>query len=94
MKVLKAEAVDGADKLLRLTVDDGSRQDRTIVSGIRKDYTPEEMTDRTIFIIDNLKPRKIFGIVSEGMLVAAGGQGDPITLIAPIKDLAPGTPVG
>ena len=94
VKVLKAEAVDGADKLLRLTVDDGSRQDRTIVSGIRKDYTPEEMTDRTIFIIDNLKPRKIFGIVSEGMLVAAGGQGDPITLIAPIKDLAPGTPVG
>jgi methionyl-tRNA synthetase len=94
VKVVQAEAVDGADKLLRLTVDDGARQDRTIVSGIRKDYTPEEMTGRTIFIIDNLKPRKIFGIVSEGMLVAAGGQGDPITLIAPTSDLAPGTPVG
>lgn len=94
VKVVKAEAVEGADKLLRLTVDDGSRQDRTIVSGIRKDYTPEDMDGRTIFIIDNLKPRKIFGITSEGMLVAAGGQGDPITLVAPIKDLAPGTPLG
>jgi methionyl-tRNA synthetase len=94
VKVVKAEAVEGADKLLRLTVDDGKRQDRTIVSGIRKDYTPEDMTGRTIFIIDNLKPRKIFGIVSEGMLVAAGGQGDPITLVAPIKDLEPGTPLG
>jgi len=52
------------------------------------------MTGRTIFIIDNLKPRKIFGIVSEGMLVAAGGQGDPVTLVAPINELAPGTPLG
>ena len=94
VKVVKAELVDGADKLLRLTVDDGKRQDRTIVSGIRKDYTPEDMNDRTLFIIDNLKPRKIFGILSEGMLVAAGGQGDPVTLIAPINELAPGTPLG
>lgn len=94
VKVEKAELVEGADKLLRLTVNDGKRDDRTIVSGIRKDYTPEDMTGRTIFIVDNLKPRKIFGILSEGMLVAAGGQGDPITLVAPIKELAPGTPLG
>lgn len=94
VQVVNAEAVEGADKLLRLTVDDGTRKDRTIVSGIRKDYTPEEMVNKTIFIIDNLKPRKIFGIVSEGMLVAAGGQGDPVTLVAPIKELAPGTPLG
>lgn len=94
VKILKAEAVEGADKLLRLTVDDGRRQDRTIVSGIRKDYTPEDMTGRTIFILDNLKPRKIFGIVSEGMLVAAGGHGDPVTLLAPVNEIAPGTPVG
>ncbi len=94
VKVVRAEAVDGADKLLRLTVDDGKRSDRTIVSGIRKDYAPDEMEGRTIFIIDNLKPRKIFGIVSEGMLVAAGGQGDPVTLVAPVTDLLPGTPLG
>lgn len=93
VKVLKAEAVDKSDKLLRLTVDDGKRQDRVIVSGIRKDYAPEDMADRTIFIIDNLEPRKIFGIVSEGMLVAAGGQGSPVTLLQPTGELAPGTPV-
>jgi methionyl-tRNA synthetase len=93
VKVLKAEAVDKSDKLLRLTVDDGQRQDRVIVSGIRKDYAPEDMADRTIFIIDNLEPRKIFGILSEGMLVAAGGQGSPVTLVQPSAELAPGTPV-
>lgn len=93
-KVLKAEAVEGADKLLRLTLDDGTRKDRTVVSGIRKFYTPEDMEGRTIFIVDNLKPRKIFGIVSEGMIVAAGGAKDPITLVQPISELAPGTPLG
>lgn len=93
VKILNAEAVDKSDKLLRLTVDDGRRQDRTIVSGIRKDYAPEEMIGRTIFIIDNLEPRKIFGIVSEGMLVAAGGQGSPVVLLQPASELSPGTPV-
>ncbi len=93
VKVLKAEAVEKSDKLLRLTVDDGRRQNRTIVSGIRKDHTPESMEGRTIFILDNLEPRKIFGIVSEGMLVAAGGQGAPVVLLQPAGELEPGTPV-
>lgn len=93
VKVLKAEAVEKSDKLLRLTVDDGRRQDRTIVSGIRKDHAPETMEGRTIFILDNLEPRKIFGIVSEGMLVAAGGQGSPVILLQPDGELEPGTPV-
>jgi methionyl-tRNA synthetase len=93
VKVVGAEAVAKSDKLLRLTVDDGKRQDRTIVSGIRKDYAPEDMQGRTIFILDNLEPRKIFGIVSEGMLVAAGGQGSPVVLLQPCAELAPGTPV-
>lgn len=93
VKVLKAEAVEKSDKLLRLTLDDGKRQDRIVVSGIRKDHSPEEMTGRTIFIIDNLEPRKIFGIMSEGMLVAAGGQGSPVVLLQPGAEVAPGTPV-
>lgn len=93
-RVVKAEAVEGADKLLRLTLDDGTRQDRTIVSGIRKDYAPEEMEGRTICIVDNLKPRKIFGILSEGMLLAAGGDKQKVTLVTPAGELAPGTRVG
>lgn len=93
VKVIKAEAIAKSDKLLRLTVDDGLRQDRTIVSGIRKDYSPEAMQGKTIFIIDNLEPRKIFGIVSEGMLVAAGGHGSSVVLLQPASELSPGASV-
>ena len=92
-KVLKAEAVPGADKLIRLTVDDGKVQDRTIVSGIRKHFTPEEMVGRTICIVDNLKPRKIFGILSQGMILAAG-DGEVLRLIVPEGDLKPGVRLG
>ena len=93
VKVVKAEAVEGSDKLIRLTVDDGQRQDRTIVSGIRKHFTPEHMEGRTICIVDNLKPRKIFGIVSEGMILAAG-DGEVLRLVTPEGELAPGVRVG
>ncbi|MBX3166651.1 MAG: methionine--tRNA ligase [Candidatus Eremiobacteraeota bacterium] len=93
VKVVKAEAVEGSDKLIRLTVDDGQRQDRTIVSGIRKHFTPEHMEGRTICIVDNLKPRKIFGILSEGMILAAG-DGEVLRLVTPEGELAPGVRVG
>ncbi|MBI3928618.1 MAG: methionine--tRNA ligase [Armatimonadetes bacterium] len=92
-RVLRAEAVDGADKLLRLTLDDGQRRDRTIVSGIRPAFAPDDLEGKTICIVDNLKPRKIFGILSEGMLLAAG-EGEHITLVTPAGDLAPGVRVG
>ncbi|MEW6280182.1 MAG: methionine--tRNA ligase, partial [Candidatus Eremiobacterota bacterium] len=52
-RVLQAEAVEGADKLLKLTLDDGRRQDRVIVSGIRQSFSPADMTGRTICIVDN-----------------------------------------
>ena len=93
VKVVNAVAVDGSDKLIRLTVDDGKRQDRTIVSGIRAHFTPEHMVGRTICIVDNLKPRKIFGILSEGMILAAG-EGDVLRLITPEGELAPGVRLG
>lgn len=67
--VLAAEKVEGADKLLKLRVDTGS--ERTIVAGIAKHYTAEEMVGKTIIVLVNLKPRKLRGIVSEGMLLAA-----------------------
>jgi len=92
-KVVKAEAVEGADKLIRLTVDDGKRSDRTVVSGIRQHFTPEDMQGRTICIVDNLKPRKIFGIMSEGMILAAG-DGTSLHLVTPQGELAPGVRVG
>jgi methionine--tRNA ligase beta chain len=92
-KVLKAEAVPGADKLIRLTLDDGKVQDRTVVSGIRAHFTPEQMVGQTITIVDNLKPRKIFGILSQGMILAAG-DGEVLRLMVPAGDLKPGVRVG
>ena len=72
-KVLEAIEVKGADKLLQLTIKVGD-ETRTIVSGIRPTYTAEEMVGKTIVIVANLKPAKIRGIVSEGMILAVGDK--------------------
>ena len=79
-KVLEAEKVEGADKLLKLKIEVGSEQ-RTLVAGIAKAYTPEQVVGRTIVIVANLKPAKIRGIESQGMLLAAK-SGDTLRLIA------------
>jgi len=69
--VLSAEAVKGADKLLHLKVDIGEAEPRTIVAGIAKVYKPEQMVGRKVVIVANLEPRKLRGILSQGMIVAA-----------------------
>ena len=68
---LSAEAVKGADKLLHLKVDIGEAEPRTIVAGIAKVYKPEQMVGRKVVIVANLEPRKLRGILSQGMIVAA-----------------------
>jgi len=79
-KVLTAERVHGADRLLKLTVDIGTGT-RTIVAGIATRYAPEAMVGRTIIVVANLKPAKLRGIVSEGMLLAASDTaGAPFVL--------------
>ncbi len=67
-KVLKAEAVPKSNKLLKLTIDIG--EERTIVAGIGKDYTPEELIGKNIVVVANLKPAKLMGVESYGMLLA------------------------
>jgi methionyl-tRNA synthetase len=69
-EVIEAEKVPKSDKLLKLTVDIGDEK-RTIVAGISQYYTPEEIKGKKVIIFTNLKPRKIFGIQSQGMLLAA-----------------------
>jgi methionyl-tRNA synthetase len=72
--------VQGADRLLKLTVDIGTEH-RTIVAGIAARYAPEAMIGRTIVVVANLKPAKLRGIVSEGMLLAASdASGAPYVL--------------
>ncbi len=70
-KVTACETVEGADRLLKLTVQCGQEQ-RTIVSGIRQSYSAEEMVGKTVIIAANLKPAKLRGILSQGMILAVG----------------------
>jgi methionyl-tRNA synthetase len=71
--VLAAEAVEGADKLLKLTLDVGGAQ-RTVFSGIKSAYAPEHLVGRQVILVANLKPRKMRFGVSEGMVLAASGD--------------------
>ncbi|MEN6413806.1 MAG: methionine--tRNA ligase [Veillonellales bacterium] len=90
VKVLAAEKVKGADKLLQLTVDLGTEQ-RTIVSGIAKQYAPEELVGQTVVMVVNLKPAKIRGIVSRGMVLAASWE-DKLKVVA-VPDMPAGSKV-
>ena len=78
-KILKAEKVEGADKLLKLQIKVGDEQ-RQIVSGIAQFYPPEELVEKMIVVVTNLKPATIFGIESNGMLLAAK-NGRTLTLM-------------
>lgn len=89
--VLTAEKVEKADKLLKMTIDDGERE-RTVVSGIAKYYTPDEMVGKQVVLVANLKPAKLRGILSEGMVLCAS-VGEELALVAPIKKMPSGAEV-
>ena len=90
-KVLAAEKIEGADKLLRLQVRLGS-EERQIVAGIAKYYQPEELVGKEIVIVANLKPAKLRGVLSQGMILAAG-DGDNLALVVPEKAVGDGAEV-
>jgi methionyl-tRNA synthetase len=93
-KIVAAQAVDGADKLLKLTLDLGDGQ-RTVFAGIRSAYSPEQLPGRMTLVLANLKPRKMRFGVSEGMVLAAasGPGGKDIFLLAPDAGATPGMKV-
>ena len=86
-KVLTAERVEGSDKLIKLQVDTG--EVRQIVAGIGKSYTPEELIDKKIAVVANLRPAKIMGIESLGMLLAADTNGT-LSILIPDKEIKEG----
>ncbi len=88
--VVQAEAIPRAKKVLKLEVDLGHK--RIVVAGIAEQYTPEELIGKQVIVVANLKPAKLMGIVSNGMLVAAVDESGPIlaTLDKPVKN---GTPL-
>jgi methionyl-tRNA synthetase len=88
--VLTAERVKGSDKLMHMTVDIGEPGPRTIVAGIAEAYTPVELVNRKVVIVANLQPRKLRGIESNGMIVAASVEGGKPVLAGFHEDI----PVG
>lgn len=90
-QILTAEKVEGADKLLKFSVKVGE-EERTIVSGIAKHYTPDELVGKEVIVVANLKPAKLRGIMSEGMLLCAV-DGDKVVLITPMVNVNSGSKV-
>ena len=88
-RILEAEAVPKSKKLIKLRVDVGTEQ-RTILAGIAEAYQPEELVNRMVVVVANLKPAKLMGIESNGMLLAASPEGGKPTLIAVPDGVEPG----
>jgi len=93
-RVRAAEAMPKSKKLIRLLVDVGEPEPRTILAGIAEGYQPEQLVGKTIVIVANLKPRPMMGTESNGMVLAASGPGQPPILVAADDSLPPGTRVG
>jgi methionyl-tRNA synthetase len=91
-KVLTAEKVPNSRKLVKMTIDVGTEQ-RTLVAGIAEAYEPEQLVGRTIVMVFNLKPAKLMGIESNGMVLAASPDGGKPTLVTFDQEVPPGTRV-
>ncbi|RJE47841.1 MULTISPECIES: methionine--tRNA ligase [unclassified Dehalobacter] len=91
VKVLQAEKVEKADKLLKLEVEMGGER-RTIVSGIAQHYSPEALVGKKVILVANLKPAKLRGIMSQGMILAASQDGE-LEVLTVQKDLPTGAQV-
>jgi methionyl-tRNA synthetase len=89
-RIVAAEHVPGADKLLRLTLDVGEGRHRTVFAGIKSAYRPEDLVGRLTPMVANLAPRKMKFGLSEGMVLAASGDGPGIFLLAPDAGAQPG----
>jgi methionyl-tRNA synthetase len=88
-KIVKAEHVDGADKLLKLTLDIGTGT-RTVFAGIKSAYDPAKLEGRLTVMVANIAPRKMKFGVSEGMVLAASGDAPGLFLLSPDSGAQPG----
>ena len=91
-EIKTCEDIEGADKLYKLTIDMG--EERTIVAGIKLFYTKEELVGKKIAIVANLEPRKLRGIISHGMLLAASNEDkSSVVLMTLDKDMVNGAKI-
>lgn len=91
--ILEAEEVPKSKKLLKLQVDLGEGSNRQVVAGIKEFYSPQDLVGTQVCVVANLKPAKLMGMMSEGMLLAAKDE-DGLCLVRPEKPKKPGTPIG
>lgn len=91
-KVLAAEKVEGSDKLLKLRISIAGAE-RQIVAGIAQHYSPEQMVGKEIVVVANLKPAKLRGLLSEGMLLAASNEEGKVALVRPETEIGEGAKV-
>ena len=91
-EIIKCEAVENSKKLLCSQVKIGSSV-KQIVSGIRKYYSPEEMVGKKVMVLVNLKPAKLAGVLSEGMLLCAEDADGNLSLMTPEKDMPSGAEI-
>lgn len=89
-RVVNAEHVEGAEKLLKLTLDTGEEKPRTVFAGIKSAYDPEKLKGRLTVMVANLTPRKMKFGMSEGMVLAASGDGPGLFILSPDEGAQPG----
>lgn len=91
-EIREAKAIRGSKKLVELKITLGA-EERTIVAGILPDYPPADLVGKQIVVVRNLKPSRLMGVESRGMLLAAHDRDGKIILLAPERPAAPGSPV-
>jgi len=90
-KIINAQKVPGKDKLLVMQVDIGT-ETRTVVAGIAQEFSPEELIGKQVVLVANLEPKRIGGIVSHGMILAAGEE-KALAIVTLDREVPPGTKV-
>ena len=90
-KIISAERVDGSDKLLNLQINIG--EPRQILTGIAKTHAPEALVGREVVVIANLEPRMMMGMESQGMILAAASENGDTVLLAPEREVPPGSKI-
>jgi methionyl-tRNA synthetase len=89
-RIANAEHVEGAEKLLKLTLDIGEENPRTVFAGIKSAYDPEKLKGRMTVMVANLAPRKMKFGLSEGMVLAASGEAPGLFILSPDEGAQPG----
>lgn len=83
--IIEAEEVEGSEKLLKLKIDLGEEEARQILAGVKQWYKPEDFVGKQVIVVANLEPKKMMGLESQGMMLAADTKDGPVFLTVPKK---------